>query len=280
MQKKTSQVHTSARAIESTGGRVENASGRNAEERVYDAVLEAILDHRLAPGTKLVEHELSQILGASRGAVRNALMRLNHDLLVELRPNRGAIIANPSLEEAKDIFDSRNVIEAAIVRKVAENMTPATLKRLQEFLSDEKEAYIQGELSRAQGMSRQFHIVLAEIADNKILKGYLENLIARQPLLVLAHVGSRLQYCGAHEHESILTALARGDGETAVRCMLTHLATLQGQLLQSRPETTTNLTSALSRSGDTGGDTGGITGGDPADLNTVGAISPKQVVSS
>src|SRR2546430_16415048 len=89
-------------------------SGRAAEDRVFHAVLDAILDHRLAPGTRLGERELSELLGASRGAVRAALSRLGHSLLVELRPNRAAIIANPSAAETRDVFEARRAIESAV----------------------------------------------------------------------------------------------------------------------------------------------------------------------
>ena len=92
-------------------------SGRAAEERVFNAVLDAILDHRLAPGARLGERELSELLGASRGAVRAALARLGHSLLVELRPNRGAVIANPTAAETRDLFEARRVIESAVVQR-------------------------------------------------------------------------------------------------------------------------------------------------------------------
>src|SRR2546427_9259879 len=94
-------------------------SGRAAEDRVFHAVLDAILDHRLAPGTRLAERELSELLGASRGAVRAALARLGHSLLVELRPNRGAVIANPTAAQTHDLFEARRVIESAGGQKPA-----------------------------------------------------------------------------------------------------------------------------------------------------------------
>src|SRR2546425_836240 len=89
--------------------RAQQRNGR-AEDRVFNAILDAVLDHRLAPGTKLKERELAEIFGVSRGAVRGALTRLGHSLLVELRPNRGAVIANPSSAETPDLFEARRVI--------------------------------------------------------------------------------------------------------------------------------------------------------------------------
>ena len=65
------------------------------EQPIYDAVFEAVLDQRLAPGTRLTEARLTQIFGVSRTIVRKAIQRLAHDHILELRPNRGAIIAQP-----------------------------------------------------------------------------------------------------------------------------------------------------------------------------------------
>src|SRR2546428_6109315 len=116
-------------------------SGRAAEERVFNAVLNAILDHRLAPGTKLVERDLSELLGASRGAVRAALARLGHSLLVELRPNRGAVIANPTAAETHDVFEARRVIESAVVQQPARSVPAKQLAQLRALIAGEQKAY-------------------------------------------------------------------------------------------------------------------------------------------
>lgn len=237
---KTFEQHSKAR----TQGGV-----RDAEERVYNAIIEAILDHQLVPGTKLVELELAEILGVSRGAVRGALSRLEHDLLVDIRPNRGAVIASPSAEEGYNIFEARRVIEAATVQKAAETMTPARLKQLRDFLSKEKDAYVRGDLCNAQRLSRQFHIVLAELADNQVLKGFLEHLICRQPLLVLGPRGSQSQYCGAHEHELVIDALADGDTPKATTCMMDHLNKLENQLSLGAREPSRSLAVAIGAAG-------------------------------
>src|SRR5438046_7543428 len=103
--------------------RAKKPNGR-AEDRVFNGILDAVLDHRLAPGTKLKERELAEIFGVSRGAVRSALARLGHSLLVELRPNRGAVIANPSTAETRDVFEARRVIESAVLQRLARTLVP------------------------------------------------------------------------------------------------------------------------------------------------------------
>lgn len=94
-------------------------SGPEAEHRVVQVIVEAIMDHRVAPGARLIERELAIASGASRSAIRNGLMRLAHAGLVELSPNKGASIAMCSPDEARQIFDARIVIETAAVKKLA-----------------------------------------------------------------------------------------------------------------------------------------------------------------
>lgn len=210
-------------------------SGREAEERVFNAVLDAILDHRLAPGTRLGERELSELLGASRGAVRAALARLSHSLLVELRPNRGAVIANPTAAETRDLFQARRVIEAAVVQRLARNLSPGQLAELRAFVADEQRAYERGDRKTGQRLSIRFHKLLSELSGNVELDRFMEGLIRRTPLLTLAYKGPQLAYCGADEHHEVVEALATGDAGLAAERMCAHLSALEGQLRVEDP---------------------------------------------
>jgi DNA-binding GntR family transcriptional regulator len=223
-------------------------AGKEAEERVYNAIMETILEHGLTPGTKLTETGLANVLGASRSAVRAALSRLGHDRIVDLRPNRGAVVAEPSLEEAKELFDARRAVEVAIIRAVSRRLTPETARKLRTFTTEEKEAYLRGDLRKAQHLSRSFHIVLAEASGNSYLLRFLKLLIFRQPLLQLAHSGNRLHYCGVHEHEALLEPLLNGDIETAERKTLEHLNSLEAEFQRSAKEAHASLSEILVRS--------------------------------
>lgn len=222
-------------------------AGRAAEDRVYDAIRESILEHGLAPGTKLTETGLASIFGASRSAVRAALSRLGNDRIVELRPNRGAVVAEPRLEEAEELFEARRAIESAIVSGVARRMTPGLLADLRDHVAREKAAYLDGDLRMAQRLSRQFHVELARASGNSYLLRFLELLIFRQPLLVLAHAGNRLHYCGAHEHEAVVERLAEGDAEGALAVMLAHFDSLRVQFDKGARESGASLPEALAR---------------------------------
>ena len=78
----------------------------------------AISERRLLPGTRLKEAQLSEIFGVSRARVRQALAALERDGLVNLMPNRGALVAKPSVEDARDVFFARRVIEASLIERL------------------------------------------------------------------------------------------------------------------------------------------------------------------
>ena len=221
-------------------------SGRAAEERVFNAVLDAVLDHRLVPGTRLGERELSELLGASRGAVRAALARLGHSLLVELRPNRGAVIANPSAAETRDLFEARRVVEAAVVQRLARNLAAKQIAELRAFVAEEQRAYDRGDRKTGQRLSIRFHKLLSELAGNSELDRFMEHLICRTPLLTLAYKGPQLAYCGVAEHRDVVDAIARRDAALAARRMCAHLAALQNQLrVDEEPQPSSSLAAAL-----------------------------------
>ena len=212
-----------------------------AEDRVFQAILDAVLDHRLPPGTKLKERELAEIFGVSRAAVRAALTRLGHSLLVELRPNRGAVIANPSPSETHDLFEARRVIESATLQRLARGITAKQIAELRAFVGEEQRAYDRGDRKAGQRLSVRFHKVLSELAGNAALDRFMEHLICRTPLLALARTG-RIAYCGAAEHREVVEALAKRDPAAAVRRMTEHLANVERQLtVDEEPEAPSTL---------------------------------------
>ena len=91
----------------------------SVEERMYHEIYDAIMEHRLPPRTKLTEHSLCEIYATARHTVRKVLARLAADGMVDLEPNRGAFIASPSTDEAHDMFELRQMLERAVLEKLA-----------------------------------------------------------------------------------------------------------------------------------------------------------------
>ena len=219
------------------------ASARVNEDEIYQRIYAAVLDHRLQPGTKLKEVALAEVFGANRNVIRKVLMRLAYNRLVALRPNRGAVVASPSIEESRDLFAARRAVEAAIVDAVTRKITPAEAKALRALTASERDAYRRGKLRKGLKLSLKFHQQLATIAGNGVLAEFLDQLIARTPLVVLAYRGRGTDTaCSIDEHSQIVDAIVSGDAAGAVAAMTSHLQRLEDQLdLNDDAESPTDL---------------------------------------
>lgn len=205
------------------------------EARIYRAVFEGVTRQRLAPGTKLPEAALCELFGVSRALVRKVLQRLAHDHIVQLRPNRGAIVAKPSPEETRQIFEARRALEAALVRMAVRNATQAEVAELRRHLKEEHAAmhrHTQPEWAR---LASAFHLRLARLARNPILERYLTELMSRCSLIVALYEPPGHAACEHGEHAAVVDAIARGDADAAVRLMEAHLLVLEANVVLERP---------------------------------------------
>src|SRR5579885_764654 len=210
------------------------ASGPEAEQRVVSAILQAILDQKLGPGARLVERELALSSGASRSAIRNGLLRLAQSGLVELNPNKGATIATCGPREAREIFDARVVIESSLIATLSEKATENDIARLDAFVEDERQAYAAGRMQDARYLSRGFHLLIADLAGNRVLASFLRELINKQPLLSWSGNRSKSCFCGNQAHSEIVRAIAAGDASAAAALNVEHLRELERQLIADR----------------------------------------------
>jgi DNA-binding GntR family transcriptional regulator len=139
-----------------------DASG-SSTGRIVEAIVSAIVERRLMPGTKLVEAQLGEIFAVSRTVVRQALNQLSRDRLVTLEPARGAFVAQPSIEEARQVFEARQMIEASVVRELCTRISTAQLAELRAHLRDERAAVARTDVSGRTRLLADFHVVLARL---------------------------------------------------------------------------------------------------------------------
>jgi DNA-binding GntR family transcriptional regulator len=203
---------------------------------VLDAIRDAIFEHRLTPGTKLREVSLAELFGVSRAAVRGALARLGHLHLVELRPNRGAVVATPSVEESRQVFEARKAVEEAIVGKVARSASAREVKMLRDWIATEEAAYGRGDERGGLRLSVEFHRRLAELAGNAVLARFLDEIVSRTPLIALTHRGQAPSPCGCDDHIALVDAIAARDEARAMAVMREHLDHLERALNLKQPE--------------------------------------------
>ncbi|MGH8352001.1 MAG: GntR family transcriptional regulator [Pseudomonas sp.] len=193
------------------------------DDVVYAHIFEAILEQRLAPGTKLSEEALGEIFGVSRTIIRRALSRLGHEGVVLLRPNRGAVVASPSVEEARQIFYARRMIERAITELAVKNATAEHIAGLRAMVEEERESFARGDRGAGIRLSGEFHLKLAEAAGNVPLIGFLRSLISQTSLIIaLYEISSRSQHSYL-EHIEVIDAIEARDQEKAVELMMRHM---------------------------------------------------------
>lgn len=210
----------------------------------------AIHEHRLIPGSKLGEDEIGEVYGVSRTVVRAALQALSHRHLVELKRNRGAFVAQPTVREAREVFEARALLEPRTARSAAVRMTDGDIVALQAHIDAEHAALHAGDNGRALYLSGQFHIEVARIADQATIETFITELIARSSLIIALYWQRRAALCESNAHHALMTAFAARDGERAEELMKSHLLDLVSSLdLSSKASQPQSLREALKASG-------------------------------
>lgn len=189
----------------------------------YDELRAMIVERRLPPGARVGQAELADVLGISRGSVREALRRLAGDGFVVFEVNRGFFVADVGLERVLERLEARLLLEPGIARVAAERRGDADLDALRRAIAAERSART---AATAHDASRAFHVALAATTRNDALTRIFDTLW-------IADVGRRLlatrraqpdwQEADAAEHEALLEAVEAADGGRAETLMRAHL---------------------------------------------------------
>lgn len=206
------------------------AAPAGATVRIVDAITSAIVERRLMPGTKLAEQQIADIFKVSRTLVRQALNQLSRDHLVTLSPARGAFVAQPSVEEARQVFEVRKMVEAAMVRQLCATVTDEQLALLREHLGNEADAVARTDVSGRTRLLADFHVVLARLLGNEVLADLLADLLSRCSLIALMYQSSHSAAHSQDEHVAIVDAIGRRDARAAARLMDSHLGNVERNL--------------------------------------------------
>ena len=216
-------------------------------QHIRDTLRDAIVERRLAPGTKLSESDVGELFNVSRTLVRAALQALSYEGLVSVEKNRGAFVAHPSIDQARQIFATRRLIEPGVVRAAAPHIGKAELAELRRMLAAERQLTDQrGHSARRAEIkaSGDFHLALADLSGNTILRRFMDELVARSSLVIALYGQSTVSSCGHNEHDEIVNALERGDIDAAARLMVHHIDHIEADL-DLRVHKSTDLKAAL-----------------------------------
>jgi DNA-binding GntR family transcriptional regulator len=208
------------------------------ERRVYERLRDEIVSGLLRPGEQLVEARIAADLGVSKTPVREALIRLQRDGLVEIEPYRGAHVVEPSAEDVREILELRLLIESQIARDLAERQPVDILDALGASVAESRAAFEAGDSQRLLGAITEFSDVLAGSCDNSRMVKLLADL--RSVLLLIGNTSLRAPGREARsiaEHERIIEALRAGDADAAAAATADHIHSIERDSLQppSRP---------------------------------------------
>jgi DNA-binding GntR family transcriptional regulator len=206
------------------------AAPAGATQRIVESITSAIVERRLMPGTKLAEQKIADIFGVSRTIVRQALNQLSRHRLITLERSRGAFVATPSVEEARQLFEVRAMLEAALVRQLAARITAGQIAELRAHLRAERDAVARPDVTGRTHLLADFHVVLARMLGNEVLAQLLAELLSRSSLIALMYQSSHSAQHSQEEHVQIVDALERRDARAAVRLMEQHLASVERNL--------------------------------------------------
>jgi len=202
----------------------------NIQDEIYEKIYLAIVEHRLLPGTKLVEERLAEIFKVSRARVREVLARLAHEQIVELYPQRGAYVAKPSIDQALDVFEARRLIEPDVLRLLIERLSPERTERLRQHQELEFDARRRNDQRAIVRLSGDFHMLLAELAGNSALTRTMRELSTLTCLIIVLYDAPTSLSCRADEHSQIIDAISHRDLARAQTLMLEHLEHIEKSL--------------------------------------------------
>jgi DNA-binding GntR family transcriptional regulator len=200
---------------------------------LMEAMRQAILIGELLPGERLVEGDLAQRFGASRGAVREALTLLDNEGLVTRQANRGAWVRTVSVDETIEFTEVRAVVEGLCAAKAAVKATSGDRDVLRRILAAMHAAVAVGDVLAYGAASRDMHQVIREIADQPAaadILNRLKYLSGRYQVSVALLPGRPAQ--GTREHEAVLQAVLSGNADFAERTMRDHLGSVVAALKQ------------------------------------------------
>ena len=217
-----------------------------ATRAIVDALTKAIVEHRLHPGSKLAEQKLADHFGVSRTLVRQALFQLAQKRLIRMEPARGAFVATPSSEEAKQVFAVRRMLEAEMTHNFVRTATKAQIQALQDHVTQEKAAVQRGDVAGRTDLLGDFHVRMADLMGNLVLGQILSELISRCSLITLMYQSDNAAEHSAEDHAAILKAIVAKDETLAVQLMDEHLSNVEASLILDRKLPNSDIAMALS----------------------------------
>lgn len=203
-------------------------------DRVRDALRQAIIAGEFKPGDRLVEGRLAERFGVSRNPVREALKALASEGIAEIVPRRGAFVAEIKDDEIREVIELRSALEGLGARLAARRLDPRAAEILPAILDEGEEAVAQRDVNRLRKLNDHFHVALAEASANRYLTDIIRSLRGKTHWL-FAGISEERAVESWKEHALIMRAVLDGDPDMAELLASRHVSNV-GRDLLSRDE--------------------------------------------
>lgn len=195
-----------------------------ALQRAYDGLIELVASGAVKPGERLREGTLVEALGVSRTPIREALRRLAAEGMVEMNPNRGALLIGFSTEDLESLSDLRLQMEPYGVRLAVPRLTPDDIEELRALVDEMNALALIPDLDRIGDLNDRFHQKFLNCSGNRLLAGAMVNIIRPSIVRRTFHGYSPRQLARSMAHHTeILEAAEAGNPDWAESVMRSHI---------------------------------------------------------
>jgi len=209
---------------------------RQIKDLVYERLIEAVVRQEILPGTHLKERDLAESMGVSKTPIREALVRMQKERLVDIAPYRGAVVRAITVADLRELYDLRELFEGFCARRAAMTFDDAQQERLRRNLHASRQAITAADLNGAAPLLQEFDETLHEAARGHRIGAMLVDL--QTQLGLLGRVASRAQgrfEASLAEHAAILHAVVTRAPDEAERSCRRHIRSVYADLLDQMP---------------------------------------------
>lgn len=199
------------------------------EDPVVKGILKAISLKRIRPGTKLVADQLVEAFGSNRIHIRQVFEHLGSRNIIRLYPNRGAYVAEPTVDEARHVFATRRVLERAAVSDLIDTLDQRAAETLQQHIEQEHR-HAEDDRWQTLSITGDFHSLIAHLTGNVVLAKFLDELVLRTSLIIAAFESRGAEDCSPDAHPAIVKAILAKDKPAALAVMDAHLTAMEKRL--------------------------------------------------
>lgn len=203
---------------------------------IYRHIVDAIVSHRLAPSARLPEEALANTFHVSRTIIRTVLQRLALERMVVLHRNRGAQVAHPSVDEARQVFAARRMVETASVPDVLRSVGKEHIRALRQLNQRERSAHQEQQYSDTIRLSAAFHVDLIAIAGNPVVTEFVAQLASRSSLIIAVYGSPRSVGCDCGEHGELVDLIEAGRQQETTDWLNRHLHRIEASLYFEQTE--------------------------------------------